>query len=153
MKRLPIAESELEDIWPDLRAALVRAGEVQPAAGFVGRFRVRLAARRATQARRQALLVAAFWLGLAALAGVALAWLLWPLLADPLRLFFDLLGVVASWFSQLNTLVSVLASLIQFVPEAFPARALSGLLALLAAAFAWGYSGLRQFAHTRGVQL
>lgn len=153
MNHLPIAEHDLEKIWHDIQAAFARAGEVAPAAGFVDRFRVRLAAQQAAQARRQALLVAALWLGLALLMGVALLWLLWPLFANPLTLFFDLLAVLAGWFSQLVTLFSVFASLLQFLPDVLPSGAFSGLLALLAAVAAWGFSGLREFALARGVRL
>ncbi len=153
MNHPPIAENEFEKIWHEIQTTFARAGEAAPAAGFVGRFRLRLAAQRAAEARRQALLVAALWLGLALLVAVALLWLLWPLFANPLPLFFEILNVMAGWFSQLVTYVSVLASILQFLPDFLPAGALSGLLALLAAVAAWSFSGLREFALARGVRL
>lgn len=153
MNRLHIAEEQVNTIWKDIELSFREAGKVSPAPGFVGRFRQRLAARQAAEARRQALLVASLWLGLAAIVALVLLWLLAPLFGNPTRLFFEIIELGLSFFSGLRTMLAFVAAALSFLPSFIPGDALYGLLAMLAAVLAWTFANLREFALVRGVRL
>ncbi|MBI3160067.1 MAG: hypothetical protein HYZ26_10765 [Chloroflexi bacterium] len=148
-----IEEGNLNQVWEEIEVAFGGAGFVQPAPGFSARFRLRLNARRAAEERRRGFLVAVLWIGVALLAAAVLAWLFAPVLANPVDLFSRAIQKGWNVLTYLGTLLAIVSSVYQFLPDLVSPSLVYSLLAVLAAAASWAYSTLRDYAFVRGVRL
>jgi hypothetical protein len=153
MSRLPIENERLDQTWLEIEEAFRKSGMAEPAPGFSKRFAGRLRARRAAEERRQGLLVAVLWVGVAVLAALLLGWLVAPLLSNPVAMLSRLLHALWNLATALSALTAIITSMVQFLPDIVSPSLVYSLLALAVALGSWMYSALRDYAYERGVQL
>jgi hypothetical protein len=109
--------------WAEAEAALQAAPMLSPAAGFSGRWRLRLVARRAQHARRQGLWSLGLALG-GALAALGV-WVLLGPLSSPAELVAEVALRAAAWGRGLDLLLGLGDTLLGALPLVL--RALGGL--------------------------
>ena len=126
---------ELEQAWQYVHAEFRTAGMVQPPSGFVNRFQARLAAQKARENRRQALLLLGIsWL-IAAVLVVILILQAWTAMLSPAEWLIHLVNSAVSMFTFLKVIAVITRALAHTIPGVIPSYLITGIGSALGALF------------------
>jgi hypothetical protein len=151
MKAQHFDERLLNSAWQEIEVEFRSSGMVDPAPGFVNRWKERLAYTRLQEQRRQAWIFVAINT-VAALALLSMIGVLrLPALSEPSKFFVGLIEIASHVFVFVKMVFSVLGSLLRTLPGVVPLSWWTSILVSMIGLTMLWFSMARQIVQRQGV--
>jgi hypothetical protein len=151
MKAQHFDERLLNSAWQEVEVQFRSSDMVEPAPGFVNRWKDRLAYTRKLEQRRQAWIFVAIN-AVAALALLSIIGLLrLPAISEPSEFFVGVVEILSRVFINTKMVFSVLGSLIRTLPGIVPASWWTSFMVSMGGLTLLWYSMIRQIVQQPGV--